>query len=188
LAKGNCFLSGARDYFLITDRLGFSHWEKGDLTLAMTLWGDPRVAEFIGGPFATEAVCGRLHREIEKMTAYGVQYWPVFLLENGDLAGCAGLQPYGDEKDILELGIHFKPDYWGKGLAQEAARAVIDFAFKTLHLERIFAGHHPDNIASERLLKKLGFRFTHQEIYPPTGLLEPAYLLTNPKANSTPSG
>jgi ribosomal-protein-alanine N-acetyltransferase len=59
---------------------------------------------------------------------------------------------------------------------------VIAFAFETLGLKALFAGHHPENAASERLLRKLGFRFTHQEIYPPTGLLEPAYLLVNPKA------
>jgi ribosomal-protein-alanine N-acetyltransferase len=40
------------------------------------------------------------------------------------------LRPYGNDKDVLELGFHFRPDYWGQGLAQEAARAVIDFAFE----------------------------------------------------------
>jgi len=174
-------VTGARNYFLTTNHLGLGNWEKGDLALAMALWGDPRVSEFIGGPFATDTVRARLDREIETMIAHGVQYWPVFLLENGELAGCAGLRPYGEEKDILELGFHFRPHYWGKGLAEEAARAVIDFAFATLAVKHLFAGHHPNNIASGRLLKKLGFRFTHEEIYPPTGMLEPAYLLTNPK-------
>jgi RimJ/RimL family protein N-acetyltransferase len=82
----------------------------------------------------------------------------------------------------LELGFHFRPAYWGQGLAQEAARAVIAFAFETLPVKALFAGHHPENTASERLLRKLGFRFTHEEIYSPTGLLNPAYLLMNPKA------
>jgi RimJ/RimL family protein N-acetyltransferase len=59
---------------------------------------------------------------------------------------------------------------------------MIAFAFEILDLKALFAGHHPENIASERLLRKLGFRYTHQEIYPPTGLLNPAYLLINPKA------
>lgn len=175
-------MNGCRNYFLMTNRLGFSHWSEGDLALAMTLWGDPTVSQFIGGPFSPEEVSARLHREIERMFACRVQYWPVFLLENGELAGCAGLRPYGNDKDVLELGFHLRPDYWGKGLAQEAARAVIDFAFETLAVTSLFAGHHPNNIASGRLLKKLGFCFTHEEIYPPTGLLEPAYLLTNPKS------
>jgi ribosomal-protein-alanine N-acetyltransferase len=167
---------------LTTDRLGLSHWNEGDLDLALTLWGDPKVAEFIGGPFTAHDISARLRREIETMSTYGVQYWPVFLLQNGELAGCAGLRPYGEDAHVLELGFHFRPTYWGRGLAEEAARAVITYAFETLAMKSLFAGHHPENAASERLLKKLGFRWTHQEIYPPTGLLNPAYLLLNPKA------
>ena len=176
-------MSGLRTYFMTTDRLGFGQWGEDDLALAMTLWGDPRVSAFIGGPFTEDEVSALLHREIETLLACKVQYWPVFLRKDGDLAGCAGLRPYGNDKRILELGFHFRPEYWGQGLAQEAARAVIAFAFETLELNALFAGHHPENVPSEHLLKKLGFRFTHQEIYPPTGLLNPAYLLTNPEAS-----
>jgi [ribosomal protein S5]-alanine N-acetyltransferase len=168
-------------YFLTTDRLGFSHWNEGDSASALTLWGDPKVAEFIGGPFTAEEVSARLRRELETMSTHRVQYWPVFLLQKGDLAGCAGLRPYGEDAHVLELGFHFRPKYWGQGLAEEAARAVIAYAFETLALKSLFAGHHPANVASERLLKKLGFCWTHQEIYPPTGLLNPAYRLVNPK-------
>jgi [ribosomal protein S5]-alanine N-acetyltransferase len=175
-------VSESRHYFLTTDRLGFSHWNKDGLMLAMTLWGDPRVSAWIGGPFAEEEVRARLAREIEMQLARKVQYWPVFLLQDGELAGCAGLRPYGTDEQILELGFHFRPQYWGQGLAQEAARAVIAFAFETLAVKALFAGHHPENAASERLLGKLGFHYTHQEIYAPTGLLNPAYLLKNPKA------
>jgi [ribosomal protein S5]-alanine N-acetyltransferase len=175
-------VSESRSYFLTTDRLGFSHWNEDDFALAMTLWGDPRVSALIGGPFAEEEVHARLAREIEMLPVHKVQYWPVFLLQNGELAGCAGLRPYGKGEQVLELGFHLRPAYWGQGIAQEAARAVIAFAFGTLRLKALFAGHHPENTASERLLKKLGFRYTHQEIYPPTGLLNPAYLLMNPKA------
>jgi [ribosomal protein S5]-alanine N-acetyltransferase len=171
----------SRTYFLNTERLGFSHWSEDDLALAMTLWGDPRVSAWIGGPFTAEQVSARLNREIEMFLTCKVQYWPVFLLKDGELAGCAGLRPYGNDQQIQELGFHFRPQYWGQGIAQEAARAVIAFAFETLALKGLFAGHHPENTASERLLRKLGFRFTHREIYPPTGLLNPAYLLMNPK-------
>ncbi len=172
-----------RPYFLTTDRLGFSHWHEDDFALAMTLWGDPRVSMMIGGPFAEEQVRARLAREIEMQLVDKIQYWPVFLLQDRELAGCAGLRPYGrEDEQLLELGFHFRPQYWGQGLAQEAARAVIAIAFEDLAVKGLFAGHHPENAASERLLRNLGFRYTHQEIYPPTGLLNPAYLLMNPRA------
>jgi ribosomal-protein-alanine N-acetyltransferase len=171
-----------RDYFLNTERLKFSRWRKEDLALAMVLWGDTRVTAFIGGPFSPDQVAARLDREIESLRTNQIQYWPVFLSGTGDFTGCAGLHPYGEDKQVLELGFHFRPEYWGQGLVQEAARAVIAFAFQTLTVTSLFAGHHPENEPSERLIRRLGFLYTHEELYPPSGLMEPCYRLTNPAA------
>jgi [ribosomal protein S5]-alanine N-acetyltransferase len=167
-------------YFMKTDRLGFGNWREDDLPLALHLWGDPKVSSLIGGPFTQDEVRARLNREIESMTAYAVQYWPIFLPQNSELAGCAGLRPYKYGEQIFEMGVHLRPENWGLGLAQEAGRAVIAFAFETLGVKALFAGHHPANAASRRLIEKLGFRFTHEELYPPTGLKHPSYMLTNP--------
>jgi ribosomal-protein-alanine N-acetyltransferase len=172
---------GSRGYFLTTERLGFRHWSEEDLELAVSLWGDPKVTAFISGPFTQEQVKARLEREIATLQSSNIQYWPAFLLHTGELAGCAGLHPYGDDDRVLELGFHFRPEFWSQGLAQEAAQAVIAFAFGTLGVESLFAGHHPANVASERLLRKLGFQFARQEFYPPSGLVEPTYLLMNPR-------
>jgi ribosomal-protein-alanine N-acetyltransferase len=168
-----------RAYFLKTDRLGFSHWAEDDLPLATTLWGDPKVSSFIGGPFSADEVRTRLRKEIEWMRTNKVQYWPTFLLRNHQFAGCAGLRPYKHEEQVLEMGVHLRPEYWGQGLAQEAGQAVITFAFETLGVKAVFAGHHPANGPSRRLIEKLGFRFTHNEFYPPTGLNHPSYLLNS---------
>jgi RimJ/RimL family protein N-acetyltransferase len=167
-----------RSYFLRTERLGFGHWALEDFSLAMALWGDAEVTRLLGGPFSEEQVKERLAREIDSMERHGVQYWPIFWLADGDFVGCAGLRPYKPEARIFELGFHLRPPYWGKGLALEASRALITFAFTELGAAGLFAGHHPSNKASQRVLEKLGFRYTHEEIYPPTGLLNPSYLLT----------
>ena len=53
------------------------------------------------------------------------------------------------------------------------------YAFNTLGVKGLFAGHNPGNAASRRVLEKLGFRYTHDEYYPPTGLNHPSYLLTS---------
>lgn len=162
-------MPGARSYFLTTERLGFSGWAEDDLPLAMALWGDPKVTSLIGGPFSVEQVGDRLSREVASGNAFGVQYWPMFLLDtssDGDgFVGCAGLRPYRVEDRIYEIGFHLRPGYWGLGLAQEAARAVIGYAFGTLGVKGLFAGHHPSNEASRKLLEKLGFKFTHRELY-----------------------
>jgi ribosomal-protein-alanine N-acetyltransferase len=166
-------------YFLRTERLGFAHWSVGDLPLALALWGDPKVMRFIGGPFTNEEIRDRLDREIALSREYKVQYWPIFLLENQEHAGCAGLRPYRIEDLVYELGIHLRSPYWHRGLAEEAGRAVIKFAFEDIGANALFAGHHPANSASQRLLLKLSFRATHEEFYAPTGLNHPSYLLTS---------
>jgi [ribosomal protein S5]-alanine N-acetyltransferase len=165
-------------YFLKTDRVGFRQWAEGDLPLARLLWGNTRVTEFIGGPFSGDQIAGRLSLEIENQERFGIQYWPIFLLEDGKHIGCAGLRAYRTPS-VLELGVHLLPEFWRQGLAEEAARVIIQFAFSHLGATAVFAGHHPDNEASRRLLMKLGFQFTHEELYSPTGRLHPSYILVH---------
>jgi len=165
------------DYFLKSARLGFRCWSEEDLPLALELWGDRSVTALIGGPFTPEMVRSRLAKEIAQMQASSVQYWPVFRLDGDQHVGCAGLRPYRTEEKVYELGFHLRRALWGQGLAYEAARAVIDYAFGTIGAHALFAGHHPANHASRGLLLMLGFVHTHQELYPPTGLMHPSYLL-----------
>jgi RimJ/RimL family protein N-acetyltransferase len=143
----------------------------------MSLWGDPDVTRLFGGPFPATEVEARLEREIAQQATDGVQYWPIFLLENGAFVGCCGLRPYPHGERVYELGFHLRLEFWGRGLAMEAARAVITHAFDDLAAASLFAGHHPDNAASARLLQKLGFRYDGDEFYPPTGRDHPSYVL-----------
>jgi RimJ/RimL family protein N-acetyltransferase len=171
-------------YFLRTARLSFRCWSEGDLPLALALWGDPAVTALIGGPFTPETVRERLHRGIALMRQHGVQYWPAFLSDGAQFIGCAGLRPYRLEDGIYEFGVHLRPAFQGKGFAREAANAIIYHAFGTLRAESLFAGHHPRNEASRRILAKLGFVATHEELYAPTGLMHPSCLLRRPQALS----
>ncbi len=142
-----------------------------------SFWGDPEVTRRIGGPFSESYVRERIERETATLKEYGVQYWPLFLLATGEHVGCCGLRPYKPDESIYALGFHLRPAFWGRGYAEEAARAVIDHAFDRLGARALFAGHHPENDPSRRLLAKLGFRYTHDELYAPTGLEHPSYLL-----------
>jgi [ribosomal protein S5]-alanine N-acetyltransferase len=165
-------------YFLRSERLGFRPWSEADVGLAMALWGDPEVTRLIGGPFSPGQVRERLSREIATAQAHGVQYWPIFLLTTGEHVGCCGLRPYNAEEGVYEIGVHVRRVCWGNGYAPEATRAVMAHAFRSLGVRALFAGHNPANGASRRILEQLGFRYTHDEFYPPTGLHHPSYLLT----------
>lgn len=164
-----------RDCFLRTERLGFSKWTLADEALARELWGNEKVTQYIcaRGRFTESEVRVRLAAEIENQETYGVQYWPLFALGTGDFVGCCGLRPY--EEGVYEIGFHLRPEYWGKGLGEEAARAAIDYGFNTLGARDLFAGHHPKNKSSAALLGKLGFHYDRDEFYEPTGLYHPSY-------------
>lgn len=177
-------MTAAGAYFLSSRRLGFRRWHEQDLELALGLWGDPRVTRLIDarGRLSPDEVRQRLEREIAGEREHAVQYWPMFLLEDGEHVGCCGLRPRAGSGLVYELGVHVRSSHWGRGFAEEACRAVIDHAFSRLGASGLFAGHNPDNHASRRLLQKLGFRHTHDELYPPTGLRHPSYLLARPDA------
>lgn len=172
-------VSRLHDYFLTTERLGFRCWSNADLALAISLWGDLKVAAPIGGTLSPKQVEERLQREIDYMKANQVQHWPKFLRSNGAHVGCASLRLYRIEERTYELGFHLRPEHWRHGLAEGAARALAYAAFGTIGAKALFA-HHPEDRASRRILSKLGFRLTHEEFYPPIGLRHPSYLLERP--------
>ena len=173
-------MSAPPKYFLKTKRVGFRIWKEEDVPLAIGLWGDVKVTQLIDarGKLSPVQVTERLLQEIDIEKRHGVQYWPIFLLESGRHVGCCGLRPYDQSKNILEIGFHIRYRHWGQGYAFEAARAVMQYAFNTIKVSGLFAGHNPMNEVSRRLLGKLGFRYTHDAFYEPTGLNHPSYMLT----------
>jgi ribosomal-protein-alanine N-acetyltransferase len=179
-------------YFLKTGRLGFRCWSNDDLPLARQLWGDIEVTRFFGGPFSDEEIGERLEREFSRMETYGFQYWPMFLLADDEFVGCCGLRPYRPEEVIHELGFHLRPKNWGQGLAPEAARGVIAYAFETIGAKGLSAGHHPQNLVSKKVIEKLGFCYSHDEFFATLGMDIPYYLLAgpggSPRGNGTERG
>ncbi len=167
------------EYFLTTKRCGFSHWKIEDLELAITLWGQPEVTKYIcaSGEFTMEQIESRLHTEINNLKNYGVQYFPFYTLEGDKFVGCCGLRPYKNEVGVYEIGFHLLKEYWCQGYAFEVATKMINYAFSTLDVKELKAGHNPNNIASKKVLSKLGFQYEMDEFYEPTGLYHPLYKL-----------
>ena len=166
-------------FFLHTRRLGFRTWATNDLELALGLWGDPQVTRFFDARkrLTAKEVQERLMQEIAGQNDNGVQYWPIFLRSSREHVGCCGLRPYRAPGNIYEIGFHICARHWGNGYATEAALRVIDYAFRELAVDGLFAGHNPENTVSRHLLQKLGFRYTHDEFYAPTGLQHPSYMM-----------
>src|ERR1700692_1001427 len=96
-------------YLLTSAHFGLRPWTENDLPLALTLWGDPAVTRYLGGPFHATAVHNRLATEIAQFQQTGLQYWPVFCRTDHAHIGCAGLRPYPAAPRTFEFGIHLLP-------------------------------------------------------------------------------
>ena len=155
-----------------TTRLRFGTWSLDDVDLAFSLWSNPNVMRLMGKPYSREQVIARLRGEMENLETKHVQYWPLFHGET--FVGASGLRPRGE---IFTLGFHLLPEHWGRGYAPEAARAVIEYARTVLKAKTLYAGHHPQNDKSRRVLESLGFEYWHDELFEPTGLMHRGYLL-----------
>jgi len=102
---------------------------------------------------AREIITGILIPDYRK---YGYGRWAVIYKPDGKLIGFSGLK-YLSEIGETDLGFRFSPEYWGKGIATESARLVVDHGFEKLGLSSIIAIAMPENKGSCRVLEKAGF-------------------------------
>lgn len=80
------------------------------------------------------------------------------ILRRGDDRPVGAISLRRQEPGNFELGYWLAPDCWGRGLATEAAKAMVVYGFEKLDAEALNSGHFADNPASGRVLEKAGFR------------------------------
>lgn len=109
----------------------------------------------------------------EQYRQNGIARWAVVDRSTNECIGWCGLkyfdQPVNNHQNFYELGYRFKKKHWGKGFATEAARAVLEYGFKHLAIDTIFAITDPINLNSKKVLHKLGFEY--QETFNDEGAL-----------------
>lgn len=174
---------------LPTARLRFAWWgDETDRRHAHALWSNAQVTAHIGGPWTAAQVDERLEEQLLMRREHGVQYWRLFRREDEAFVGCCGLRPRraAAAGKGFEIGFHLLPTFWGQRLAPEAAASVVAHAFGPLRAPALYAGHNPQNAASRKVLLRLGFAYTHDELYAPTGLMHPTYILWPSTAPACP--
>ena len=116
-----------------------------------------RMTAMIPHPYSEEAAAQWLAGALEG------EEGTIFMIErDGTLVGCTGYRAFDEEHG--ELGYWIGKSYWGRGYATEAVRAAIAHAFDADGFAYLKAGHFVDNPASERLLGKLGFEPSGDEM------------------------
>jgi RimJ/RimL family protein N-acetyltransferase len=144
---------------LTTERLWLRPWQESDLPALLAMDGDADVRRYVSDgkvpdPTAHEK---RLRERICTNGDEGLGFWSVFRREQrNDLLGIVGLVRLSIYPGI-ELDYRYRTGAWGQGFATEAAAACLDYAFRTLGLREIVALVYPENLASQRVIAKLGF-------------------------------
>ena len=146
---------------ITTARLRFQPFTLDDIDTLHHLWTDPDVRRYlwddqsISRETAEEVVRGSL----ASFQEHRFGFWTLRLLENeAPISGFCGLRFFDDPPEI-EILYGVAPAHWGKGLATEAARAVLRYGFEELQLAKIWGGADAPNIASVRVLEKLGMTY-----------------------------
>jgi|SRR4030095_5239658 RimJ/RimL family protein N-acetyltransferase len=85
--------------------------------------------------------------------------WGIIYNETSKLIGTIGFHVWNKINSFAEVGYAISKDYWNKGLMTEALKAILGFGFNHMHLNRIEATCKLQNEASEKVMKKCGFKF-----------------------------
>ena len=157
-------MTAAHDHFvpegpwLLTLRLALSEisWHHGNELYELD--ADPRVMQYIGaGHASTREQIDEVMRRLPRSYALypGLGTWRATRRDNGDFIGWFALK-YIPGTSEIEVGYRLRYGAWGDGYATEGARALVAYGFDDLGLHRIVGVTHPDNAASQQVLRKAG--------------------------------
>ena len=137
----------------------------------------PEVMRYISGEPATrEQTAAWIARVGRCWAAWGTSWWAFIEPLSGRIAGAGCIQYARREAALpedldslrcnpLEIGWRLHPDFWGRGLASEAALCMAAFAFDSLDASELIAVRHPDNLASARVMNRLQMRYRGLETW-----------------------
>jgi len=144
---------------LATERLWLREFKEQDWEAVHLYACDPDVVRYMPwGPNTEDDT----HHFVQRAIAYQRErprrhYELALVLREEDLliGGC-GIRVSNPDLDEGNMGYCVNKDFWGRGYATEAAKALLRFGFETLNLHRIYAMCDPENRASARVLEKIG--------------------------------
>ena len=153
------------EIFLETARLTLRRFTPRDIELLVNLDADPEVMRYLSGgtPTPRETIARRVLPGFVGSYAKfgGLGYWVALARGSQEFLGWFALHPVEGRKDELELGYRLRRDAWGRGLATEGARALVEEGFRR-GAAAIFAQTYEENVASRRVMEKLGMTFIRE--------------------------
>ncbi|HUG15709.1 MAG TPA: GNAT family N-acetyltransferase [Thermomicrobiales bacterium] len=146
---------------LETPRLILREFVAADAPVMAAYWHDPRYRRFYPDYDDSDAFVHDLVATFITAQADDPRHrfqLAVTLRDDGRFIGNCGIRINNPELCEANIGYEINPACWSQGLATEAATAILDFGFDELQMRRVWAECVADNIASARVLSKLGMR------------------------------
>ena len=149
-----------------TRRLILRPFRQEDVDLLAPLMANTDFMRFSLGAFTREQTVAFLDKLIDWVRR-GLPSQFAFIHRNDNrlIGYCGFFHQQVDEMDEIEIGYRLNPDYWSRGLATEAARAVRDHGFRDLKLPRVISLIHPDNLPSRRVAEKNGMKIEKKTVF-----------------------
>ncbi len=154
-------MSVSQAFILETPRLLLRRQVVKDLDDLWALYLDPEVTKYIPDAPKTREEA----REELEWFMYGhprrpeLGLWATILKENGRFIGRCGLLPWTiDGREEVEVAYTIAREYWGRGLASEAAAAILQYGIEKLGLSRLICLPEPGNTASQKVAEKIGMK------------------------------
>ena len=96
----------------------------------------------------------------------GIGRFAMISKETNEFVGWAGLkyntEIVNNKINFYDIGYRLDEKFWGKGYASEATFAWLKYAFETMKIKTMEAAAHTDNVASNKILQKIGMQMTEQ--------------------------
>lgn len=149
--------------------------EENDIERLYTLFSNPQVMRYWSrGPMTNwQEAIDYANTIIEGFATRNVLNWIIADLESDQMIGTCTLYEINPQHARAGLGYALMPEYWGKGLAHDAASLAISYGFLELGLHRIEADTEPNNLRSNKVLERFGFQregLLRERFFHPDGL------------------
>ena len=149
-----------------TKRLSATRLDARDLDALCAMHRDPEVMATLGGVRSDERTRAYLAESIEHWREHGFGLWIFRDPATGAFIGRGGLRHVVLEgRSEVEVTYALAREAWGQGFATEIAAASLDVGFRLLGLQDIVAFAIPGNLASRRVMEKVGFTYERDIIH-----------------------
>ncbi len=145
-----------QNLFLETERLSLRYITQDDFEVLKTILQDKRVMYAWEYDFTDKDVQEWIDRNLELYKKCNLGFFIMSENKSGKVIGQAALkQDIIADNQYYEISYILKKDYWHKGYATEAAKALKDYAFYVLHLNEVIFEIRPNNISSRKVAENL---------------------------------